>query len=358
MSSKLFTITLITLFVLVFALVYSVRDHRLNKDSSFLPLEENDQAVILLYEGSDIEELISSLETTAIEFNADELRWASAQLNIRSFRAGRYVVGKEGSSYPALLGRMLRGEEDPARIVIRAGQTYERFYNRVAGQFRFGSEELEALMTDSTYIAMNLQLQPHLLFGRMLSNTYEMYWTISPEAFISRMMSEFDRAIGPLAESIEQHSLDLEQILTLASIVELEAMYDSEKPTIAGLYLNRLNRPMRLQADPTVSYALNRRGRLTVADYRFNHPYNTYRINGLPPGPITNPAMSSIRAVVEPEEHPYIFMVATPEGLHRFTSTYADHQREVARWRQWLREQDKLARERVAAEEALRELEE
>ena len=103
-----------------------------------------------------------------------------------------------------------------------------------------------------------------------------------------------------------------------------------------------MNRGMRLQADPTVSYALGRRGRLSVRDYRFEHPYNTYRINGLPPGPITNPAISSIRAVLAPEEHDYLFMVARPDGYHNFSRTFAQHQRYVAEWRRWLREQDAI----------------
>ncbi|MCH8558947.1 MAG: endolytic transglycosylase MltG [Balneolia bacterium] len=424
MPNKLFIASLITLFTAFFLLTYITRDHRLNKDTGFVP-SEGDSAVLLIYEAMDIVEFIAALSPTVspeitataqepeppslgpslspsplaspqpdqpdttippspslpltpsiaespepettllvtstpqILFNPDHLLWASDQLNIRSVRPGRYVIN-EGESYASLLGRMLRGEEDAGRIVIQPGQTYERFFNRVPTQFRFGSDELRAVMTDSAWIRDELGIEPHLLFGRMIANTYEMFWTTTPEAFVRRMLTEFDRAMSPYMEQIESGSVGrnftLDEIITLASIVELEARYDSEKPRIAGLYLNRLNRPMRLQADPTVAYALNRRGRLTVRDYRVNHPYNTYRINGLPPGPITNPAISSIRAVIEPEENDYIFMVANPEGYHNFSRTYAEHQREVARWRSWLREQDALARERAAAEEAQRQL--
>jgi len=308
---------------------------------------------------TETEPTLLATSTPQILFNPEHMLWASDQLNIRTIRPGRYVIN-EGESFPSLLGRMLRGEEDPGRIVIQPGQTYERFFNRVPTQFRFTSDDLRAVMTDTAWIAEELGIEPHLLFGRMIANTYEMFWTTTPEAFVRRMLTEFDRAMSPYLEQIAAgnvgRNFTIDEIITLASIVELEARYDSEKPRIAGLYLNRLNRPMRLQADPTVSYALNRRGRLTVRDYRFNHPYNTYRINGLPPGPVTNPAMSSIRAVIEPEEHNYIFMVANPEGYHNFSVTYAEHQRQVARWRSWLREQDALARERRAAEEAQRQL--
>lgn len=382
MPNKLFIATLLTLFTASFLLTYMVRDYRLNSDTGFMPFE-GERAVLLIYETMSPEELIAALSpdvtpeirstdippapalpfsddaseisesetvtqpiilataTPQIHFSPEHLLWASDQLSIRTFRPGRYVI-EGGESFSSLMGRMLRGEEDPGRIVIQPGQTYERFFNRVSTQFRFTPDELQAAMTDSAWIVDQTGLAPHLLFGRMIPNTYEMFWTTTPEAFINRMLTEFDRAIAPIQDQIEASGMTVDEILTFASIVELEARYDNEKPRIAGLYHNRINRRMRLQADPTVNYALGRRGRLTVRDYRFEHPYNTYRINGLPPGPITNPAISSIRAVVEPEEHDYIFMVANPEGFHNFSRTYAEHQRRVAQWRSWLREQDAI----------------
>ncbi|MCH8568828.1 MAG: endolytic transglycosylase MltG [Balneolales bacterium] len=345
--------------VISFLLVYNVRDFRLSNPNAITVAIVDDEefgpddtdpterpvpvAEILLFESGEIHELADLLLLSGLNVNPAELEWAARILGITRFRQGRYLV--EGSTgYSELLGRMLRGEEDPARIVIHAGQTYDRFYARASAQLRFTAEDLREVMTDTLFITEELGLEPHLLFGRMIPNTYEMFWTITPEQFVRRMLTEFNRAMAPLESAIEEHRFTLDQVLTMASIVELEAMFDFEKPTIAGLYMNRINRRMRLQADPTVNYALGRRGRLRVVDYRTQHPYNTYVINHLPPGPITNPAMSSIRAVLNPEQHNYLYMVATPEGTHRFTRTYAEHQREVAKWRQWLREQDRLRR--------------
>ncbi|AXJ01736.1 UPF0755 protein [Cyclonatronum proteinivorum] len=344
MQLRIFVPLLFFLAALSFLLSWFERQNRFNKSDAFVT-EAEQQAVILLYEQQDLTELTESLRLAGVRFDENELSWVADRRRYRTFRPGRYVLDG-ASGYDALLGRINRGEEDPVRVVIHAGQTYEMFYRRVSNQLRFDADALRSVMQDTLFIQEELQLQPHQLFGRMLPNTYEIFWTTGPEAFVRRMISEFDRATAPLADLIEAHRLDLEQILTLASIVELEAMHAVEKPTIAGLYTNRLNRRMRLQADPTVNYALGRRGRLRVADYRFQHPYNTYVINGLPPGPITNPAMSAIRAALQPEDHAYLFMVATPEGFHRFTRTYAEHQRAVAEWRRWLREQDRQARER------------
>ncbi len=343
-----FPLLTVFLFICTFALVYGLRDHRLTSDQAFI-VPDGQQLTLLLYEAESLDGLIPVLHHSGLEFDEDQLRWAAGILRLNRFRPGRYVVNEQ-ASYEQLLGKMLRGEEDPARIVIHAGQSYEQFYRRVSAQFRFTEDELRTAMTDTALIADRFGLPAHLLFGRMLPNTYEMYWTTAPEAFLERMITEFTRATNRLASQLESHSLDLDEVVTLASIVQLEARHQDEKPAIAGLYQNRIRRNMRLQADPTVSYALGKRGRLRVADYRTDHPYNTYRINGLPPGPITNPDIHSIRAVLEPDEHSYLFMVANPDGYHAFTRTYAEHRREVAKWRQWLREQDRLAREQAVNE--------
>lgn len=350
MQLRYFIPLLLFLFTASSLVVWHDRFSRFTKSDAFTP-ESETPAVILIYETLELSELPEVFRAAGILFDEAELNWVAERRRFRTFRPGRYVLAGP-SRYEALLGRLNRGEEDPTRVVIHAGQTYEMFFRRVSNQLRFEPDELRAVMRDTLFVREELGLEPHLLFGRMIPNTYEMFWTTTPEGFVRRMLTEFSRALSPYQQAIKDHTFDLDEIITMASIVELEARFDVEKPTIAGLYMNRINRRMRLQADPTVNYALGRRGRLTVADYRFQHPYNTYTISGLPPGPITNPALSSIRAVLNPEQHAYLFMVATPEGLHRFTRTYAEHQREVANWRRWLREQDRLARERERESES------
>jgi UPF0755 protein len=183
----------------------------------------------------------------------------------------------------------------------------------------------------------------------MLPDTYLTYWTRSPKEIVNQILREFDKRV------IDQHEgrfqeLDYtpDEIVTLASIVEWEAKISEEKPVISGLYWNRLNRGMLLQADPTVNYALGERRRLLFEDYEFDHPFNTYVNKGLPPGPITNPSLSTIEATLYPQDHDYLYMVANPEGGHVFTKTFREHQRESEKWRIWLREQYRIKRQQEA----------
>jgi len=187
--------------------------------------------------------------------------------------------------------------------------------------------------------------------SRMLPNTYQMYWTSTPERVVRRIFREFTTGINErFRNEIEESQFTLDEIVILASIVEWEARHQEEKPKISGLYINRLDRNMRLQADPTVLYALGERRRILYEDYRFEHPYNTYLYSGLPPGPITNPDEPSIRSVLEPEEHDYLFMVATPDGNHVFNRTFEEHRQSSSEWREWLREQYRIKREREREE--------
>ncbi len=103
---------------------------------------------------------------------------------------------------------------------------------------------------------------------------------------------------------------------------------------------------MRLQADPTINYVIGERRRILYEDYKIDHPYNTYINSGLPPGPITNPSLSSIEAALYPENHDYLYMVASPDGSHDFSETFEEHKRKSAKWRQWLQEQYRIKRQR------------
>jgi len=170
-------------------------------------------------------------------------------------------------------------------------------------------------------------------------DTYTFYWTTSPQNLIIRLKKEFDKKISEeLLKEMEARNLPLSEVLTMASIIQGEAIYSDEMPTISGLYWNRIRIGMPLQADPTVSFALGAKRRLFYADYAVDHPYNTYKIRGLPPGPINNPSFKAIEAAVYPERHEYLYMVATPEGRHLFSDNFAAHQQAAKRWRAYMRE--------------------
>jgi UPF0755 protein len=341
------------LFVVAGVLSWHFRDSRLN-DPAGITGEAG--SVVFLYERTDLDGLIDHFMDAGVVFDEDWLRWAAGIFGWRNFLPGRYDLTGE-RSFDEVLRTFANGLQTPGNVTIHRGQWEERFIQRVAAQLRFTEEELYEALRDSAMLEKH-NLQPHQVLGRMLPNTYEMYWTSTADQFVERMLSEFNRAaVQPYADRYEELKMNVDQITTMASIIEWEARYDHEMAKISGLYWNRLRNRWRLQADPTVNYALGERRRLFVRDYRVDHPYNTYRIFGLPPGPINNPSLSSIRAALFPEEHNYFFMVATPEGLHTFTRTYAEHQRESRKWQQFMREQTEIRRQQEREQELARERE-
>ncbi|MDZ7757650.1 endolytic transglycosylase MltG [Rhodohalobacter sp.] len=340
----------IALFVLLAAVTLILsgwRNYRLHNPSAIqsdIPVE------IYLHDRTGLDSLVEKMDSLGVNVDSEELRWAGRVLGWRNFRSGLYIV--DGShSYDEFLSNMARGIQNAASVTILSGSDPDRIAVTLGNQLKADADEFSRIFTDSSDMAQELNLSGEELFSRMLPNTYQIYWTASPENAVQRVYNEFDRMIADrYRDEISESPYSLSEIITLASIVEMEAKVADEKPRIAGLYLNRLNRNMLLQADPTVIYALGERRRLLFEDYRFDHPYNTYIYAGLPPGPITNPDEASIRAVLNPEDHDYLFMVAAPDGSHRFSRTFEEHREASAEWRRWIQEQYRLRDERERLE--------
>lgn len=339
--------------LLVFVLIFgSVFGSRLLRLTSVNAITFEQKSELIFEETADLEvllEKLSNLEST-VKTDFEELKWASGILGWRTFQRGRYEF-EEGVSYNGFLSKMARGIQDPVSVVILPGITSDRFAEAVSAKLHFEKEDLMEVLTDSSYRSEKGVDSKEHLFGRMLPDTYLLYWTASPKSVTNRILREFDSAITQnYSERVEELSFSLDELLTLASIVEWEASLNEEKARISGLYWNRLETGMRLQADPTVNYAIGERRRLLFEDYELDHPFNTYVNDGLPPGPITNPSQSTIEATLFPEDHNYFYMVASPEGGHVFTETFREHQVESEKWRIWLRKQYQI-RDRLEAEQ-------
>ena len=287
--------SVVLLFILAFAVTFGSRYSRLYNNEA-ITATENDS--LLVYERIGLEELYQKLDSANVVFDRAELTWAASLLGWRNFRSGRYEINGQ-ISYQKLLSNMARGIQDPLNVVVHGGLDIPRLSQRLARQMKADSASFSDQFTDSSEVALELGLTGEKLFGRMLPDTYQLYWTRSAENTVRRIYDEFNSRIAEsMAEEIEKSPFSLNEIVTLASIVEMESRHAEEKPTVSGLYINRLNRNMYLQADPTVLYAMGERRRLLFEDYKFDHPYNTYINPGLPPGPITNPDHASIRAVL------------------------------------------------------------
>jgi len=173
------------------------------------------------------------------------------------------------------------------------------------------------------------------LEGYLFPDTYHLPRSLDEEAVIGAMLDRFDEAVGPgLHDAARARGLTLHQLVTVASMVEREAQVPAERPVIAGVIYNRLARGMRLEIDATVLYALGRhKDRVTLADLGVDSPYNTYRHEGLPPGPIASPGLAAITAAATPAEVPYLFYVLKPDGSHHFSRTLVEHLAAVRRYR-------------------------
>ncbi len=219
---------------------------------------------------------------------------------------------------------------------------------RMAGILRrrmgLDSIKIVTLVHDSLFAAQH-GITTGSLKGYLLPDRYRFFGDYTEDDVLRIMINEFKIFYSDsLQRRTQQLGLTVNEVLTMASVVEGETTLDSEKPTVAGLYYNRIRRRMPLQADATVQYALSDEPprRLLYRDYRVQSPYNTYLFRGLPPGPINYPGRRAILAALYPEEHNYLYMVTDGTGGHTFTETYSDHQRAVRRFRQFRAEQEQL----------------
>jgi len=190
------------------------------------------------------------------------------------------------------------------------------------------------LVHDSS-LSRKLGLEAKSLAGFLMPRTYKFYWQTDEEDVIKTLVGEFWKLMNDsLLNQIKARGLSVNSIITMASIVEMETAIDSERPIIAGVYYNRLQKGMLLQADPTIQYLLEEGPRrLHLSDLEMESAYNTYKHRGLPPGPINNPGRASIMAAIRPARHKYLFFVANGRGGHSFSRTYSEHQRAVKYYR-------------------------
>ncbi|HXH19962.1 MAG TPA: endolytic transglycosylase MltG, partial [Chitinophagales bacterium] len=196
------------------------------------------------------------------------------------------------------------------------------------------------LLNDTMYL-LQYSLNPDNAIAIFISDQYEFYWNTSAPQLMERMFREYQKFWNESrTEKAQAQNLTPLEAITLASIVEEETNNAAEKPRIAGVYLNRLKKGMKLQADPTVKFALQQfeLKRVTTRQTHLESPFNTYHAEGLPPGPICIPSRQSIEAVLNPESHGYLFFCAKGDGsgTHVFAETYKQHQANARRYRKIL----------------------
>ena len=245
-------------------------------------------------------------------------------------KPGRYVI--EPSFTSIYVARMLtHGWQTPGNMTLSGTiRTKARLAQKIAAQMMADSASI-AQALDSAEFLQPYGFTPENVFAMILPDTYQMYWTASVREIFDRLKKEYDTFWTPeRLDKAKAQKLNQMQVSVLASIVSGETLKSFEYPRIAGVYLNRYRKGMRLQADPTVAFCFNYEpDRILKKHLKVDSPYNTYKYAGLPPAPINVPPKACLEAVLSPENHKYLYFCASPDfdGTHRFAVTYSEHQK-------------------------------
>lgn len=250
-------------------------------------------------------------------------------------KPGLYTIPPKTSNLN--LVRLLRsGAQTPVRITFNNVRTKSDLAEKISANLEITQEQFLDLLTDSVYIR-KFGFEEETIVGMFIPNTYEVWWNTSAESLFDRMHQEHAKFwTEPRRKKAEQLGLSPMEVSILASIVQAETQKADERPRVAGVYLNRLRIRMPLQADPTLVFAVGDFGlkRILNVHKEIDSPYNTYKYIGLPPGPINLPEISAIDAVLNPEQHQYLYFCAKDDfsGYHAFASNYDEHMRNARRY--------------------------
>lgn len=285
--------------------------------------------VLYVRPDTPVQTVMDSLQAGAGTLRPKSLARAFRKMEVaQNMKPGRYVV--EPSSTSIYVARMLVfGWQTPQNMTLSGTlRTKERIAQRIGSQMMVDSASVADALNDEAFLS-EYGFTPENVFALILPDTYEMYWTASVKDIFDRFKKEYDAFWTPERISkAEAQGLSRLEVSVMASIVSGETLKSFEYPVIAGVYLNRYKKGMKLQADPTIAfcygYTLDRilKKHLTV-----DSPYNTYKHVGLPPAPINVPPKACLDAVLNPDKHGYIYFCASPafDGTHRFAVTYNEH---------------------------------
>lgn len=296
----------------------------------------NTDVTVVVPPGATFEQVMDTLRKYEVLDSEKTFRRTADALKYRTMRVGKYDITDCRSNLD-LVRLLRRGQHYPVKFTFNNVRTADQFVEKVGNKFFFEPEELAALLRDRAAM-QKYGLTDTTAVCLFIPNTYEIYYDITAAEFLDRMYDHYQEFwTDTRRATANEIELTPVQVATLASIVEEENMRPSEKAIIAGLYINRLNKGMLLQSDPTVKFALGdfARKRILNADLQVDSPYNTYKYAGLPPGPIRIPEASTMDSVLHYRHHNYLYMCAKEDfsGYHNFTASAAVHAQNAARYR-------------------------
>jgi len=286
---------------------------------------------LLIPKGADFSYVCNELEAGNVIKDMSTFKQVA---EIRSYpqyiKPGRYTIPGNTGNWD-LVRKLRSGDQDEMKLRFGTHWTLKEVAREIGDQLMLDGDDLYRKMEDADFLK-DYGVTPKQVRGLFVPNTYFVYWTMTPEQLFKKLKrSKDDFWTAERVAKAKAKGLSKDEVLTLASIVQAETYMTDERPTVAGLYLNRLKQGIPLQADPTVIFA---NGDFTIKRVLKSHlqmdsPYNTYKNKGLPPGPINNPEPSAIDGVLNAEKHKYIFMCAKADfsGYHNFARTLSEHNR-------------------------------
>lgn len=242
--------------------------------------------------------------------------------------AGMFAL-QDANNNRSIVKQLVSNNQAMIRVTILEGWTIKEVSQNLGESLGLSSEIISSLCYDQQFLN-ELGIKANSLEGYLFPDTY-LFLEIEddPKEILKQIVNEFNTVFNDnLIERANEIGFSVNEILTIASIIEGEAIFDSEREIISAVYHNRLNVRMPLQADPTIQYIIDDGPRrLSLEDLKIESPYNTYLHQGLPPGPISNPGRASILAALYPDDNDYLFFVARGDGYHTFTRTIEEHNR-------------------------------
>ena len=280
--------------------------------------------------------------------NINSFNWVSEKKNYpNKIRAGKFKI-TEAMNNDELVDHLRGGKPETVNVTFNNQDSFENLAGRISNQIEADSISILKTFIDSDFLKSN-NFSKNTALAMYIPNSYNFYWNTSAEEFRNKMLKEYKLFWNSeRLEKAKKQNLTPLQVTTLASIVQKETATISERSMVAGLYLNRLKDFWPLQADPTIIYAIKQKHgqeteikRVLTKDLSIDSPYNTYSNFGLPPGPIGMPDISSIEAVLNPNDHKYFYMCASVEkpGQHEFAQSLSQHNINARKYQNWINKQ-------------------
>ena len=291
--------------------------------------------LIIVQEGMTTADIAQLLHEKKLVKDPTAFRWEARYKGLATkLQAGPYQI-EGGLSNGAIVDVMVKGRIKQLRFTVPEGFTVVKTAKKLEAEGLGKADKFIAAAKNYAPFDYMQTDNPDVLFkaeGFIYPATYELPVGLSEDKILAILVGQFDEYMREekIPEKCAQQGLQLRQVVNLAAMVELEAVFAEEQPRIAGVFLKRLAIGMPIQSDTTIQYLLGSQKKIiTFDDTKIQSPYNTYQNPGLPPGPIGSPGMSAIKAVLEPEKTEYLYFVAEKDGHHRFTKTYSEHLRAI-----------------------------